>query len=211
MSLTPQKQVHVVKCLPRLVSHPAAVAPFCYPTRQCKMHESTREFERKITHTVCTCTQPHTYVENACNHYTKCYSHFNQQRAWTHPQRGFCSWKYTPDDLVSAPSVCVRACLYVYMSRAEHRVKCFSKAQQDFPIRSSRKINRGLSHVLWREQSKREMIRKALSVSAICGDVWQPTPPSVSPIYRVITSQSVYGPMHSLKQCEQTGHWLHCV
>lgn len=30
----------------------------------------------------------------------------------------------------------------MYKGRAEHRVKCYSKAQQDFPIKSSRKINK---------------------------------------------------------------------
>lgn len=31
---------------------------------------------------------------------------------------------------------------YVYGERAEQRVKCYSKAQQDFPIKSSRKTDR---------------------------------------------------------------------
>ncbi len=68
----------------------------------------------------------------------------------THTHIDFKSWKYTPADLVSVPSVCV--CIFVcvlYIGRAEHRVKCYSKAQQDFPIKSSRKINRGLLHALW--------------------------------------------------------------
>lgn len=66
----------------------------------------------------------------------------------THRQRDFYLWKYTPADLVSAPTMCVhvcvhkRACLYMYISRAEHKGKCYSKAQQDFPIKSNRKTGR---------------------------------------------------------------------
>lgn len=86
-----------------------------------------------------------THVEKACNDYTKCYSHLISSVCMdTHRQRDFYSWKYTPADLVSAPSVCVCvcACLYVYIGRAEPRVESNSKAQQDFPIKSSRKTER---------------------------------------------------------------------
>lgn len=128
-----------IKSRQRLVTHAAAESPFCFPTRPCKMHDCIRGSMQ---------IQVSPARAQSCTHTWKMHVIITRSDVvaeaveWTdtHRQTDLCSWKYTPSDLLSTLSVCVW--MSAWRRKAEERMKCYSKAQQDFPIKSSRKTKR---------------------------------------------------------------------